>query len=161
MDSAQPKPCLRPRQPCSDPIVAIGGKRNQTGRPTRPSLQPHPATGGQLDDTLRTARIIAPHQRLRTARRQRVAKDVKGVSRLNRRCFEEAKVSNGKMCCPTCGKDNACGMANGAASCWCFAMPHVLPVSTTDAAARCYCRACLARVIAAQTASSRSRPDRP
>src|SRR5690349_3178290 len=79
--------------------------------------------------------------------------------RSNRRHGEEAKVSDGqgsdgKMRCPTCGKDNACGMANGAASCWCFAMPHVLPVSKADEAARCYCRACLAGVIAAQAASN-------
>jgi hypothetical protein len=69
--------------------------------------------------------------------------------------------SDGKMRCPTCGKDNACGMANGAASCWCFAMPHVLPVSKADEAARCYCRACLAGVIAAQAASNCSRPIDP
>jgi len=40
-------------------------------------------------------------------------------------------------------------------------MPHVLPVSATDQAARCYCRACLARVIAASTRSAASGPDRP
>jgi Cysteine-rich CWC len=34
--------------------------------------------------------------------------------------------------CPTCGSVNDCRMAKGEATCWCFAMPQVLPVSATE-----------------------------
>jgi len=55
--------------------------------------------------------------------------------------------------CPTCGRANDCAMARGEATCWCCTMPHVLAVSTTEAECRCYCRACLTRVIGDRTAS--------
>ena len=45
--------------------------------------------------------------------------------------------------CPTCGSANGCGMARGEAICWCFAFPHVLPVSQDDDRSRCYCSTCL------------------
>jgi len=50
--------------------------------------------------------------------------------------------------CPTCGSGNDCGMVKGEVTCWCFAMPHVLPVSETERGGRCYCRTCLAKAIA-------------
>jgi hypothetical protein len=34
--------------------------------------------------------------------------------------------------CPTCGSANGCGMAKGEATCWCFALPHVVSVSKED-----------------------------
>jgi hypothetical protein len=49
--------------------------------------------------------------------------------------------------CPTCGDVNDCGMEKGEATCWCFALPHVLPVSETEGGS-CYCSACLSRMIA-------------
>jgi hypothetical protein len=76
-------------------------------------------------------------------------------------CFEEAKVSDGKICCPSCGSENDCGMAKGEATCWCFAMPHLLPVSAADEAARCYCRACLTQLIAERTRSGTLLLERP
>jgi hypothetical protein len=36
-------------------------------------------------------------------------------------------------------------MANGDESCWCFELPHALPVSRSDA--HCFCQACLERLI--------------
>ena len=61
--------------------------------------------------------------------------------------------------CPTCGRENACGMAKGEATCWCFTMPRTFPVKTIDKGARCYCRACLARKTTDRTAAT-SRSDR-
>ena len=40
-------------------------------------------------------------------------------------------MSDGDIC-PACGSTNNCGMEKGEASCWCFGMPHVLPVSATE-----------------------------
>ena len=50
--------------------------------------------------------------------------------------------------CPACGRLNECGMAKGETECWCFALPHVLPVNAADRGVGCYCRTCLARAIA-------------
>jgi len=50
--------------------------------------------------------------------------------------------------CPTCGNVNDCGMEKGETTCWCFAVPHVLPVSETEEGGSCFCRACLSRMIA-------------
>jgi uncharacterized protein len=63
-----------------------------------------------------------------------------------------AKATDSDLC-PTCGDSNECGTAKGQATCWCFALPHVLPVSET--AGRCYCRTCLMREIAARTTQQR------
>jgi hypothetical protein len=49
--------------------------------------------------------------------------------------------------CPGCGGPVACGMANGQATCWCFALPPALPVPADAADARCYCSQCLQRMI--------------
>jgi len=38
-------------------------------------------------------------------------------------------------------------MAKGEATCWCYALPHVLSVSQEEKPGRCYCRTCLERVI--------------
>jgi hypothetical protein len=54
--------------------------------------------------------------------------------------------------CPTCGNTNGCGTAKGEATCWCFALPHVLSVSQENDRGRCYCRPCLERVIDARLA---------
>lgn len=50
--------------------------------------------------------------------------------------------------CPRCGHANECGMEKGQTTCWCFELPHVLSASETEQGGRCYCRACLARMIA-------------
>jgi Cysteine-rich CWC len=49
--------------------------------------------------------------------------------------------------CPTCGGVNDCGMEKGASTCWCFTMPHVFPVRTTEQSGGCYCHACLTRIM--------------
>ena len=49
--------------------------------------------------------------------------------------------------CPACGGPVACGMANGEASCWCFALPPALPIPAGATDARCYCSDCLRRMI--------------
>jgi Cysteine-rich CWC len=68
-------------------------------------------------------------------------------------------VSDGDIC-PTCCNMNNCGMEKGEATCWCFAMPHELPVSAIEDDGRCYCRACLTRVIGERMASGGSQLDR-
>jgi hypothetical protein len=45
-------------------------------------------------------------------------------------------------------------MVKGKATCWCFAMPRILPVSATEHGGRCYCRECLTRVIEEREASA-------
>ena len=55
--------------------------------------------------------------------------------------------------CPACAQGFVCGMVAGAPTCWCFALPHNLPVpapasedvSKGDNAsgANCFCPACL------------------
>jgi len=49
--------------------------------------------------------------------------------------------------CPGCGGPVACGMANGEAKCWCFALPPALPVPADAENARCYCSRCLRKMI--------------
>lgn len=49
--------------------------------------------------------------------------------------------------CPACGGPVACGVANGEQACWCFALPHMLPMPTGGVEARCYCSACLKALI--------------
>lgn len=68
-------------------------------------------------------------------------------------------MSDGEIC-PTCGRVNNCGMEKGEDTCWCFAMPHALPVSATEDDGRCYCHACLTRVIGEQIESGSSQLDR-
>jgi len=63
--------------------------------------------------------------------------------------------------CPTCSAMNDCRLEKGENTCWCFAMPHVLPVRATEGDGRCYCRACLTRVIGEQTPGSSEQLDRP
>jgi Cysteine-rich CWC len=69
-------------------------------------------------------------------------------------------VSDGEIC-PTCSGVNSCGMEKGESTCWCFAMPHVVPVSATEEGGRCYCRACLTRVIGETMGSDSSQSNRP
>ena len=53
--------------------------------------------------------------------------------------------------CPACDQHFVCGMVAGAAQCWCYALPHSLPVPPLDAtvpgenpaSARCFCPVCL------------------
>ncbi|MFL6622209.1 MAG: cysteine-rich CWC family protein [Sulfurifustis sp.] len=43
--------------------------------------------------------------------------------------------------CPRCGTEFVCGRTAEAASCWCYAVPHVSP--PLPASAACLCPACL------------------
>jgi Cysteine-rich CWC len=59
-----------------------------------------------------------------------------------------------KDACPACGGSVGCGMANGAATCWCFALPHAMPMASHNNGTRCYCRSCLTKLIEDRAASS-------
>jgi len=61
--------------------------------------------------------------------------------------FMSAGRDKERRICPTCGDVNDCGMEKGETTCWCYALPHVLPVSETEGGS-CYCSACLSRMIA-------------
>ena len=56
--------------------------------------------------------------------------------------------------CPGCGGPVGCGMTNGAAMCWCFALPHAMPMDADGDRARCYCRTCLTKLIEDRVANS-------
>lgn len=56
--------------------------------------------------------------------------------------------------CPACGKSVGCGMTRGDATCWCFDLPHRIPMPARESGARCYCRVCLERHIADQAIST-------
>ncbi|MES2899701.1 MAG: cysteine-rich CWC family protein [Pseudomonadota bacterium] len=46
--------------------------------------------------------------------------------------------------CARCGAQFGCAMADGLeAPCWCLSMPPVVAVPAADAAASCWCPACL------------------
>jgi hypothetical protein len=56
--------------------------------------------------------------------------------------------------CAACGAAFRCGMVSADATCWCYALPHLLAVNpTSDAAAAdvgsatCLCPACLAHTL--------------
>jgi hypothetical protein len=50
--------------------------------------------------------------------------------------------------CPVCGGPVECGMSNGDERCWCFELPHVLPISEVGSMQLCYCADCLTERIA-------------
>ncbi|MES2945641.1 MAG: cysteine-rich CWC family protein [Pseudomonadota bacterium] len=60
--------------------------------------------------------------------------------------------------CPGCGGGLRCGMVAGDSECWCYSMPHVIPVpvaanaSTSSSAAKtsCLCPTCLQLLIDSQ-----------
>ena len=56
--------------------------------------------------------------------------------------------------CPACANSVGCGVVKGETSCWCFDLPHRMPMPTNEEGARCYCRSCLERLVADQTASA-------
>lgn len=53
--------------------------------------------------------------------------------------------------CPACAQGFVCGMVAGAARCWCYELPHNLPVPSTavtrtgdnSSPTGCFCPACL------------------
>ena len=53
----------------------------------------------------------------------------------------------GNGACPACGKPAECGMAKGEPTCWCFELPPVMPMPPSATEARCYCRACLEKLV--------------
>lgn len=52
--------------------------------------------------------------------------------------------------CGRCGAKFRCGVEAGDTICWCFELPHVLPVNGTQYNG-CLCPECLRELIAAQT----------
>jgi hypothetical protein len=64
---------------------------------------------------------------------------------------------NGPDLCPLCGESNACGMAAGQGTCWCFtaSVPaeviERIPAEQRDRA--CVCRACASKVAQAEDSS--------
>lgn len=57
--------------------------------------------------------------------------------------------------CPACGNPVGCGMTKGETTCWCFDLPHRMPMPASEGGAGCYCRVCLESLIADQTASAK------
>ena len=53
--------------------------------------------------------------------------------------------------CTRCGAQFGCGRQD--ADCWCSALPS-LPATALDALQDCYCRRCLADIIAARSATA-------
>jgi len=65
--------------------------------------------------------------------------------------------------CPICGGPNACGIAAGATTCWCFTTgipPAALErVPEADVDRRCICAACAGQAAASQAGAGPSSPD--
>jgi hypothetical protein len=59
------------------------------------------------------------------------------------------QATNSNSVCAACGAAFRCGMVGADATCWCYALPHVLAVPTASSAAEngynasCLCPACL------------------
>lgn len=66
----------------------------------------------------------------------------------------EPFVSSNESICPRCKTPFTCGAANGSAQCWCFDMPHVIPVEgiafpgENESFTGCLCATCLQELIA-------------
>ena len=56
----------------------------------------------------------------------------------------EQNKTGGARVCPQCGAAFVCGIAAGAARCWCFEIPSVMPVRADTA---CLCPVCLISAI--------------
>ena len=73
------------------------------------------------------------------------------------------------LICPACAQGFACGMVAGATQCWCYALPHQLPVPAravprTDnnaLLAGCFCPACLQLRLNMSTADANVRTTAP
>jgi hypothetical protein len=67
--------------------------------------------------------------------------------------------------CPLCGGSNACGLAAGASTCWCFAarIPAAV-LERVPAGARdrsCICQACAAADVSTTTTTTATAADTP
>jgi hypothetical protein len=49
---------------------------------------------------------------------------------------------NGDNACPRCGQKFTCGLAAAQERCWCFDLPHVIPMTDANREG-CLCPACL------------------
>ena len=58
--------------------------------------------------------------------------------------------------CPACGGPVECGVSSGSETCWCFALPHALPMPPQESGVRCYCPRCLQRRIDDRTRAGTS-----
>ncbi len=54
--------------------------------------------------------------------------------------------------CPLCGANFTCDILAGKEECWCMAFPTVMTVPGTEG--KCYCPACLEKIIAEKTGKS-------
>jgi len=68
----------------------------------------------------------------------------------------EGRKSGIKDACPACGASVGCGMVRGEATCWCFALPHAIPMPSSNNDTDCYCRRCLTKLIEDRAASRSS-----
>lgn len=63
----------------------------------------------------------------------------------------------GRAACPECGRPNQCGAEQGDGTCWCFALPHVLPLADTASSA-CFCPDCARARIARRAGGPATAP---
>jgi hypothetical protein len=64
--------------------------------------------------------------------------------RANESTTASAPVFAASSVCSGCGAAFRCGMTAGDAQCWCYSLPHIVPLPTANAAAAsCLCPACL------------------
>ncbi len=57
-----------------------------------------------------------------------------------------APSQNGQQACPRCGQGFTCGLAANLERCWCFDLPHVIPVESASREG-CLCPTCLNNLI--------------
>lgn len=63
--------------------------------------------------------------------------------------------------CPQCGSPVDCGMRAGRPTCWCFSLPHAIPVPESGDSS-CFCEKCLRERLAAARAPAQPLiPDPP
>jgi Cysteine-rich CWC len=67
------------------------------------------------------------------------------IMRISERGTKSAPITHA---CPACGELVECGMSNGDERCWCFDLPHALPISEEGSPELCYCAGCLTKRIA-------------
>ena len=91
------------------------------------------------------------------------------VQQLRSRAVEQSTLSsplrmatrqNALSHCPRCAASFTCGVVAGRDSCWCAALPPLMP-SQTSAAASCYCPECFRKLLGAQLSTQLSAHSSP
>ncbi|MBZ0275868.1 MAG: cysteine-rich CWC family protein [Anaerolineae bacterium] len=59
----------------------------------------------------------------------------------------QVNLSKEPLTCPRCGSQFTCGLANGESHCWCFDLPHKVPLPKAQAQKGCLCPNCLQQVM--------------